>query len=525
VGHQGSSVATTASAITFDVKDDLGRSTPCKAQFLGANGTKSPDLGPMSRAHGCKDQYHSGNGKFRVALPPGQYKVIVTRGIEYSHLEQLVTIEKERTVKFEGVLKRLVNTTGWVSADYHNHSVPSGDTSVSTEDRIINLAAEQIEFAPTTEHNRLYDWGPYIKKLGLEEYVMSVPGIELTGSGPHLIAYPFKPVPYTQYSGGPEWDRDPRLDALTLRDWQGAEPDRWVQLNHPDMVEDFVDRNNDGKEDGGYIGLAGMIDGLETQNSNDSGILRGSPYSVGPDNLGLDKLYQSWDFIWLQMLNRGHRYSAVAVCDAHSVWGNGVGTWRMYLPSKTDKPAQIDWRENSRHAKAGQAILTCGPFLQVQTDDGVLPGGTVTNRSEVKLKVKVQCTDWIDIDRVQVLVNGRQPKELNFTRASHPNMFGAGVIKFEQTIPVQLKEDAHLIVVAYGEKSDLSIGYGSSTQAKMHPCAYNNPIFVDVDGGGFKPNGDLLDWGLPSKLASVDEVKKKIGVENIKSATIGTGEQ
>jgi hypothetical protein len=59
----------------------------------------------------------------------------------------------------------------------------------------------------------------------------------------------------------------------------------------------------------------------------------------------------------------------------------------------------------------------------------------------------------------------------------------------------------------------------------MHPCAYNNPIFVDVDGGGFKANGDLLDWGYPSKLASVEEVKKKIGVESIKSATIGTAEQ
>ena len=26
----------------------------------------------------------------------------------------------------------------------------------------------------------------------------------------------------------------------------------------------------------------------------------------------------------------------------------------------------------------------------------------------------------------------------------------------------------------------------------MHPVAYTNPIFVDVDGQGFKPNGDNL---------------------------------
>ena len=57
---------------------------------------------------------------------------------------------------------------------------------------------------------------------------------------------------------------------------------------------------------------------------------------------------------------------------------------------------------------------------------------------------------------------------------------------------MNLSEDAHLIVVAIGEKHDLSIGYGTSPQAKVKPCAYHNPIFVDVDGGGFKPNGDSL---------------------------------
>jgi hypothetical protein len=204
----------------------------------------------------------------------------------------------------------------------------------------------------------------------------------------------------------------------------------------------------------------------------------------------------------------------MAVCDAHDVWGNGVGTWRMYMPSKTDNPAEIDWRENSRHAKAGHSILTSGPFLQVQTEDGKLPGETVQATSEIKIKVKVQCTDWIDIDRVQVLVNGRKPAGLNFTRATHPRWFGNGVVKFDRTITVPLKEDSHVIVVAYGENTDLSIGYGTSVQAKMHPCAYHNPFFVDVDGNGFKANGDWLDWPNPTKKMTVEEVKKRIGTEN-----------
>jgi len=217
------------------------------------------------------------------------------------------------------------------------------------------------------------------------------------------------------------------------------------------------------------------------------------------------------EFIWLQMLNRGHRYAAMAVNDAHSVYGNGVGSWRMYLPSRSDKPAEIDWRENSRHAKAGRSILTSGPFLQVETEDGILPGGSARSSGPVKLKVKVQCTDWIDIDRVQVLVNGRQRKDLNFTRQSHPDWFGNGVVKFDRTLPIALSEDAHLIVVATGEKQDLSIGYGTSPQAKVKPCAYNNPIFVDVDGNGFKPNGDTLGYDLPVQKMSASDVRKLIG--------------
>jgi len=338
-----------------------------------------------------------------------------------------------------------------------------------------------------------------------------VPGMELTGSGPHLNSFPFKPEPFTQDHGAPVWHPDPRVSSILLRDWQGAEPDRWIQINHPDMSHNFIDHDGDGHAEGGFHGLAQLIDGIETQNYRDSDILVGRPYRISTDSSGNERVFYLREFIWLQMLNRGHRYAAMAVNDAHSVYGNGVGSWRMYLPSRSDKPAEIDWRENSRHAKAGRSILTSGPFLQVETEDGILPGGSARSSGPVKLKVKVQCTDWIDIDRVQVLVNGRQRKDLNFTRQSHPDWFGNGVVKFDRTLPIALSEDAHLIVVATGEKQDLSIGYGTSPQAKVKPCAYNNPIFVDVDGNGFKPNGDTLGYDLPVQKMSASDVRKLIG--------------
>ncbi|MDO8630630.1 MAG: carboxypeptidase regulatory-like domain-containing protein, partial [Phycisphaerales bacterium] len=317
-------------SVEFDIRDEQGRSLPCKAQFHGMDGTKSPNLGPQNRAHGCVDQYHSETGRFRVPLPPGKYKIIVTHGIEYSHVEQRIDLRPEESVPVKGTLKRLVDTTGWVSTDYHNHSTPSGDNTCGTDDRIINLAAEHIEFAPTTEHNRLYDWRPHIQKLGLSEFMQTVSGLELTGGGPHLNSFPFKPEPFKQDNGAPVWHRDPRISAITLRDWQGAEPDRWIQINHPDVVENFIDRNADGEVDGGFRGLAELIDGIETQNYATSELLDGRPFRIGKNNAGKEMVFYLREFIWLQMLNRGHRYAAMAVNDAHSVYGNGVGGWRMY---------------------------------------------------------------------------------------------------------------------------------------------------------------------------------------------------
>ena len=503
-----SSTMSDATAVCFNVRDDLGKSLPCKVQFLGVGDTPSPNFGPNNRAHGCLDQYQSETGQFTVQVDPGTYTIVVTHGIEFGHVSREVTLGKGKVLPFDSTLKRLVDTTGWVSADFHNHATPSGDNTCGIDDRVINIAAEQIEFAPTTEHNRIDDWRPHINRLGLKEEIQTVVGLELTGSGAHFNVFPLTAKPFHQDGGAPVWQKDPRLNAIILRDYPDKDPDRWIQINHPDMVENFIDRDGDGRADGGYLALGRLIDGIETQNYLGGELLLGAPYKIVKDPKVIARqIRYVREFIWLQLLNQGHKIWGVCVADAHTVHGNGVGSWRNYLPSSTDKPAEIDWREMVRHAKAGRMIVTSGPFLKVETEDGTIAGGSTRASNEIELNVSVQCTDWIDIDRVQVLVNGAPLKSLNFTRATHPDWFREGVLVFDQTILVPLSQDSHLIVVAYGSESTLEVGYGSSTQAAMHPCAYNNPIFVDVDGGGFQPNYDTLGFPLPVQRMTVGEVE------------------
>jgi len=481
-----------ASKVSFRATSK-GAPIPCKVQLDGLGETKSPHFGVDIQAHGCRNTYMTETGSFVQQVDPGRYRLTATRGIEYDHAERVIEVRPGETTSVEVELARIVSTPGWVSTDFHNHSTPSGDNYCGTDDRVINLAVEQVEFAPTTEHNRFYDWGPHIERLGLVKELRTVPGIELTGPNAHFNAFPFKVTPFAQDGGAPRWQHDPRLNAIVLRDYQDGGPFRWVQINHPQVGKFFRDRNADGIADGGYAGLDLLIDGAEVWSLN---ILDPNP-KVRTVLNGKENIYENRTFAWLQLLNQGIRMNCVSVSDAHAVFGNSCGGWRTYVKSSEDQPDKLNVDEVIRNSKAGRMFVTTGPYLEVRLDDGTEIGGSTVARGPVKLRVKVQCTDWIDIDRVQVLVNSRLEPSLSFTRQSHPELYKDGVVKFEHDIPIALTEDAHLIVAAVGESFNLRTGYGKSTQAWWRPCAFTNPIYVDLDGHGFEPNGDTLGHPLP----------------------------
>ena len=477
-----------ASSLQFDVRDQAGKPSPCKVQFIGQEGTATPNFGTAYRARGCDHQYHSHNGQFKQQVPPGTYLLRITRGPEFDLVEKTVEVKSGQLVKVRETLKRAVDTTGWISTDYHSHSTPSGDNYCNTDDRIMNLVAEHIEFAPTTEHNRLYDWQPHINRLGVGRYLRTIIGLELTGSGQHFNAFPLKRFPYKQDGGAPPWQFDPRLNAIVLRNVFNGGADRWVQINHPGVGIVFNDRNQDEIADRGFVGFEDLIDAGEFWSDH---ILNSNPVITVKRGERTRRI-QNRVFGWLQLLNQGRYVWCVAVSDAHGVFASPGGNWRTYVPSSTDQPSQIDHQEVIRNSKAGRMMITNGPFLQLETSDGMPIGSQVVSEGSIDLKVKVQTANWLEIDRVQVLVNGRQHPKYNYTRARDPSKFKHYPVVFEETLRIELQEDAHLIVVATGEKTDLSKGWGRARPATMHPVAYTNPIFVDVDGQGFRPNGDTL---------------------------------
>lgn len=70
-----------------------------------AGRNENTDLGPIIRAHGCDNQYRTANGSFSQAFPPGSYHLVITRGIEYDHVERDVDIAAGRMVAGKAKLR------------------------------------------------------------------------------------------------------------------------------------------------------------------------------------------------------------------------------------------------------------------------------------------------------------------------------------------------------------------------------------------------------------------------------------
>jgi hypothetical protein len=155
-----------------------------------------------------------------------------------------------------------------------------------------------------------------------------------------------------------------------------------------------------------------------------------------------------------------------------------------------------------RNLKAMRVLMTNAPFMTVSIG-GQEPGGTVTlkaGESRVPARVRVQCAKGYDVDRVQALVNGRPEPAYNFRREDgHPWFRREGPVRFEGEFEVAVPADAHVIVVATGESSDI-VRIAGDRHRGERPTAISNPVFIDVGGDGFTPNRDTLGHPLPVAL-------------------------
>lgn len=265
-----------------------------------------PFFGPETDDFGVLNLIYTADGDFRTEIAPGIYDVLISHGPEFDVVQKTLEVAAGKEAALQAVLVRLVVTPGWVSTDFHSHSSPSGDNVSSQLGRVLNLLAENVEFAPCTEHNRIDSYLPHLQRLNAVSKMGTCSGIELTGSPlplNHQNAFPLRLTPRQQDGGGPQSDADPVRQIQRLAMWDGGS-EKLVQCNHPNLVQMFGDKELDGTPDDGFRGMFAAMDVIEVHPLH---YLFNEPVNGKPGDRRIHH--------WLQLLNQGIRVPAVVNTD------------------------------------------------------------------------------------------------------------------------------------------------------------------------------------------------------------------
>ncbi len=438
-----------------------GVSSPGKLIFqaYGTDGALDsrldPDLGPRNTAEASGNYVYTATGGGEVAVPAGTYRVTVTRGPEYTlSVTDRLEVPAGGTVPLTAALERVVDTRGWLAADFHQHCTNSDDSPVGRRDRVISNVAMGLEYVASTDHDFVTDLEPLVAELGLSPVFHSMPGNEIsTLTMGHFNAFPLTPDANIPDGGALDWNDLTAGEIYEAAKRDPAHP--LTQLNH------------------GRSGLLGQLDYVGYDRTTGK---TERPFYTNFDALEVN-LTQDLLFDWYSLLNQGYTFTATGNSDTHRLKGSEVGQLRNYVHAGTDDPRSVSPKALVDALRAHRSTWTSGPFLTMEVDGRAQIGDSLTDTDGlVDVHVRVQAAPWIDVDFVEVIGNGLPLAHL-------PVPPSTSVTRLDTTVTVRVSEDTWLVATALGDTV-------AAPAQDEHPAAFTNPVWVDVDGNGrFDPPG------------------------------------
>jgi len=393
---------------------------------------------------------YTSDGACTLEVPEGRCQVWASRGMEWSVDHAEVEVAFGGRAPIELALEHEVDTTGWVAADTHVHTLTfSGHGDASVEERLVTLAGEGIELAVATDHNHQTDYRPLQEQLALSRYFTPVVGNEVTTDNGHMNAFPLDPAREVP----PYEETDWKKLVAGIR----AKGAKVVILNHPRWPEDGKDPlAKFGFDDRTGLNAAGQeftFDCIELVNSD-------SPTS--PPRIVLPA--------WYALLERGLRFTGVGASDSHAV-GVIVGQGRTYVPSAASDPAAIDVDAACKAFLEGRVSVSLG-MLATITIAGKGMGDTLeTPERELEAEVEVRHPSWVTPRLLELVVNGT----IAATVALDGRADGDAPHSKKRRVRIPVPpRDSWIVALASGDKVTAPFWSMSLPEA----TAITNPIFV-----------------------------------------------
>lgn len=531
------------------------RPIPAKLTFLGEDGTPTPNFSryfdairfdpvtfqPRSNVDPssftgspANNVVFTTSGSGTQMIKPGRYQIIASRGLEYTVARQSITVAAGQEVNANLELENVIDTRGFVSADFHIHSARSFDSSAPLADRVRSYVAGGVEVMVSTDHNFIIDLAPVVEELGVGSFVKTVVGNELTTGLPtpqfpqafgHHNAFPVVVEPFEPRRGAVPTEY---VNAATFYDRTRAkhpETEKVIQLNHPRA----------GVAGLTLIGLFNTI-AFNPMMPVSGPLLQTSFLGTGTRNIDFDaiELYNGESVAqylqvrndWFSLLNQGFAKTATAVSDSHRVVVETPGMPLTYVASPTDAPSAVTDSMITSSVLAHNASGTSGPFIRFTIDNQPI-GSLVQAKTGTKLEMIVEAPAWVPVEEVRIFANGQLFATYDAT--THPTVTNGPddptakqlTKRFNASVKVQPTRDTWFVVEAGArlpeaidtngdgvvDRSDTNgdgvingddTGIAQPPSPPIYqavapgfvPIAFTNPIWVDVDGNGhFDPPG------------------------------------
>jgi len=457
-------------------------------------------------------------GSSTFALEPGSYEVIVTRGMEYDAFEADIEMLAGEEATVDATLNRVLDTTGWVSGDFHVHGANGPDTSLLDRTRVQNFAAEGVEVLIASDHAYVSDLDPVVAELGLGDWVMPIPSQEVTTFDyGHFGVFPLVPDLLQPNQGAIDWVG---MSPTGLYDWADQQPrETVVQINHPRAIPTPGTMQHHFSVVDLQFGPDGPFQGPDAIDPVASD-LPADAVLFGPGFTAMEVM--TWLNVqglsdWFNFLNAGWHVTGTANSDTHTIRVESSGWPRNFVRVGHDDPASVDAENFAIAVNNHQLSGSFGPFVTMEIESD---GGTVAEQGDtldldtagMTVRVRVQAPLWVPVDTLDIYEGGLLVLSEPLAMVEVPGAEGG--TRWEQTVelPMTPAFDTWVAAVAYGSGSmfpyvpfnrtppeDLDADRLASRDVDEPATSFGfaNPVFVDVDGDGqVAPSFEVLepDW-------------------------------